>query len=158
MPLGVGELPELGAVNRIVLADVDVIRIFGNIEVTAIGNIAEGLVRRRGDCDSIRISGCLLKRPLGPLTGDYICGLSVLRHVHRDGSKLLVCAALQEQDFVIVRDVHELPEIFLGFLDDAVKNLAAMAHFHDGHAASAVIQHFFLCFLKNFHRQYSGAG
>ena len=67
-------------------------------------------------------------------------------------------SALKEQDFVIVRDVHELAKIFLGFLDNAVKDLASVAHFHYGHTASAVIEHFFLRFPENFFGQYCGAG
>ena len=65
-------------------------------------------------------------------------------------------AALQKQDFVIVRNIHQLAEILLSFLDDAVKDLSSVAHFHYGHSASAVIEHFFLCFFKNFLRQYCG--
>ena len=67
-------------------------------------------------------------------------------------------AALQEQDLVVVRNVHELAKILLGFLDDAVKDLASVAHFHYRHPASAVVEHLFLSFPENFLGQYCGTG
>ena len=67
-------------------------------------------------------------------------------------------SSLKEQDLVVIGNVHEFTKILLGFLDDAVKDLAPVAHFHYGHTASAVIEHFFLCFSEYFFRQYCGSG
>ena len=35
------------------------------------------------------------------------------------------------------------------------REITAMAHLHDGHAAAPVIEHLFRCFLKDFRRTYS---
>ena len=48
---------------------------------------------------------------------------------------------------VVIGDLHQFTKISLRLLDDTVKDLAAVAHFHNGHAASAVIQHFIRRFL-----------
>ena len=66
-------------------------------------------------------------------------------------------AALQEQDLVVVRNAEQVAEICLGFLDDAVKNLAAVAHFHNGHAASFIIEHLVGSFAKDFFGKHCGA-
>ena len=147
MSLCIGELPELGPVDRVVLADIDVIGIFRNVQVGAVGNIAEGLVLGRRDADSVRILLRFLVSPLGPLTRHDISRLAVLRKIHRNSGELLMGAALQEQDFVVVRDPHDLAQIRFRLFDDPVIDLAPVAHLHDGHSASAVIEHFFLCFF-----------
>ena len=158
MSLCIGQLPEFCSVDRIVLTDVDIVRVIGNIQIRAIGNIAECLVRRRRDRNCVNVSGRFLICSLGPLARNDISCLAVLVEIHRNRCELLMRAALQKQDFVVVGNVHELAKILLGFFDDSVKDLSSVAHFHNRHTASAVIEHFFLCFFKNFYRQYCGTG
>ena len=49
LALGVGKLLELGAVDGVVLTDVDVVGILGNGQIGAVGDVGEGLVGGGGD-------------------------------------------------------------------------------------------------------------
>ena len=157
LALGVGQLPELGAVNGVVFTDVDIVRVLVDGQVGAVGDIGEGLVggggHRVGGAVHFGLLPCLFR----PLAGDDVIGNPVFHQVHRHHGELLACAALHEQDLVIVGDSHEGAQISLRPIDDGLIGLGAVAHFHDGHAGSPVIQHFSGGFLQNALRQDCGA-
>ena len=59
-----------------------------------------------------------------------VCSGPRLGEVQGDGGKLLGGAALQEQDLVVVRDGHQLPQVRLSFLDDARELWAPASAMH----------------------------
>ena len=155
MALGIGKGMELGAVDGVVLADIDVIGILGNVQIGAVRDIGKGLVFGRSHLDSFTVFAGFLPCLLGPLARYDVGCLLILHQVHGNGCELGPCAALQEQDLVIVGDLKQVSQVSFGFLDDAVIDFAAMAHFHDRHAASAVVKHFVRSFLQNFNGKHS---
>ena len=120
MTLGIGEGLELGTVDGVVLADVYIVSVLGDIEVGAVGNVGEGLVCGGSHCNCVAVDLCFLISLLSPLTGDYVSCLLVLHEVHGDSRELLGSAALEEQYLVVIRNVHDVADILLGFLDDGV--------------------------------------
>jgi len=80
----------------------------------------------------------LLEGLVAPGAGDDIIdGVGGGTEVERDGGELGGGAALEEEDGIFRRDLEEGTEIGLGFFDDGLEFLAAVAHLHDAHAGSA---------------------
>ena len=158
MALGVGEIVPRDAVDGLVLADVDVIGVLGNVQIGAVGDIGVVLILGgSGDDDLADLLG-FLDGFLGPGTGLDVDGLAVLHEVHGDHGELQGGAALDEEDFIIVGDAHEIAQILLGFVDDLLENRGTMAHFHDAHAAAAVVHHFVADLLQHGFRHHRGTG
>ena len=157
LALGVGQLPELGAVDGVVFADVDIVRVLVNGQVGAVGDIGEGLVGGGGHSVGGAVHFGLLPGLFRPLAGDDVIGDFCFHQVHRHHGKLLAGAALHEQDFIVVGDSHEGAKVSLCLVDDGLIGFGAVAHFHDGHAGSPVVQHFGGGFLQNAFRQNRGA-
>ena len=129
--LGIGQLVELCTVNGIVLADIYVIRLFGNIKVAAVRNVAVGLVFRGSNGNGIAVLSGFLVGFLGPLSGDDI-GCDMIAHkVHGNCRKLGPGAALQEKHLIVVGNIEKIAKICFCFLDDSVEDLSAMAHLHN---------------------------
>ena len=156
LALGIGQGLELGAVNGVVLADVDVVGILGNGQVGAVGDVGEGSILGGSDGVGLAIELGFLPCLLGPLAGDDVVGNLVFHQVHGNHGELLVGAALEEQDLVVIGNVHQLPQVSLGLVDDALVGLGTVAHFHDGHAGALVIEHLGGNFSQNFLRQNGG--
>ena len=142
LALGVGQGVEFGAINCVVLADIDIIRVLADGQVRAVGNIGKGLVGggRHGVGLTVHLS--LLISLLGPLTGDDIVGNLILHQVHGNHGELLGSAALQKQNLIVVGNAHQGTKVGFRFIDDGLVGLGAVAHFHDGHTGSPVVQHF----------------
>ena len=157
-PLGVGQLPELGAVDGIVLADVDIVRVLADGKIGAVGDVGEGLVRGGSHSVGLTEELGLLPGFLRPLAGDDVVRHLVLHEVHGNHGKLLGRAALHEQHLVIVGNAHQGAQVSLGLVNDGLVGLGAVAHFHDGHTGSPVIQHFIGGFPENLLRQHRRAG
>ena len=153
MALGVGQLMELCSVNGIVLTDIDIVRFFRDIEIGAVRNVAEGLVFGRSDCYGITVFSGFLISLLGPLAGNDIGCHMVAHEVHGNRRKLCPGAALQEQYLIVVRNVQDITKILFRLFDDAVVNLAAVAHLHDRHAAASVVEHFIGRLAEDFLRE-----
>ena len=134
-----------GAVDGVVLADVDVIGIRADGQVGAVGDVGEGLVGGAGDRLGVDEACGLLIGLLGPLACDDVVGLArgprQGAEVQRNGGELLGCAALQEQDLVIPGYSGKGAEIGLGLVEDGLEDGGAMAHLHDGLAGAPVIGH-----------------
>ena len=82
---------------------------------------------------------------LRPVAGHHaVHALEAVGQVHHDLVELRRCTALQEQDFVIGRDAHELAQILFGVVQDAGEHVGAVAHRHHGKAGAVVIEHFAL--------------
>ena len=69
--------------------------------------------------------------PLGPLAGDNVISHALLHQVHGDHGKLLMGAALQEQNLIVIRDIQQIPQICLGLVENVLVSLGAVAHLHD---------------------------
>ena len=85
---------ELGAVDGVVFADVNIVRILADGQIGTVGNVGKGLVggRRHGVCLAVllRFLPCFLC----PLAGDDIVGDPVFHQVHGNHGELLGSAAL----------------------------------------------------------------
>ena len=156
--LGVGQLVPRDAVDGLVLADVDVVGILGDLEVGAVGHVGVVLVLAgRGDDDLADLLR-FLDGLLGPCAGLDVDGLAVLHQVHRDHGELERRAALDEQDLVVVGDAHEVAQILLSLVDDLLEDRGAVRHFHDAHAAAAVVHHLVPDLFQNGFRHHGRAG
>ena len=109
------------AVDGLVLADVDVVGVFSELELVDIGDIGEVAVLAR--CHAARITEqlCLLESLLRPRAGNDVVGLAVQHQVHGDGRKLLGRAALQEEHLVVVGNAHQIAQVGFGLFDDALE-------------------------------------
>ena len=158
MTLGVGQLFPRHAVDGFVLADVDIVGVFRNVQIGAVGNVGVVLVLGgRGDddlADLLRLGDCLL----GPCAGLNVDSLAVLHEVHRNHGELQRCAALNEQNFIVVGDTHQIAQILLGFVNDLLEHGGAMRHLHDAHTAAAVVHHLVADFLQNRLRHHGRTG
>ena len=147
-----------GAVNGLILADVDVVGVVGNIEIGAVGNVAVVLILGGGGHDEFAVLFSLGNGLLGPSAGLDVHGLAVLHQIPCHSGELQGGAALDEQNLVIVGNVHQITQIGLGLVDDLLKDLGTMAHLHDAHTAATVVHHFVADLLQNGFRHHSGAG
>ena len=86
---------------------------------------------------------------LGPGAGLHIAGHAVLHQVHGDHGELQRGAALDEEHLVVVGDVHQVPQVLLGLVDDLLIDLGAVAHLHDAHPGAPVVHHLVPDLLQN---------
>ena len=149
----IGQGMELGAVNGIVLADIDVITLFTDGQIGTIRDIGKVLVRGGGKRIGLTKELGLLPGFLGELAGDDVVRNAVAHQVHGHHGKLLAGAALQKEHLVVFRDAHQGAQILLCLVNNLLIGLGTMAHFHNGHAGSLVIQHFCGSFPQNLFRQ-----
>ena len=158
MALGVGQLVPSGAVDGLVFADVDIIAVVGDVQIAAIGDVGEVLILGGGDDVHLAEFLGLGNGLLGPCAGFHIAGLTVLHEVHGHHGELHGAAALNEQDLVVVRDVHQLAQVGLGLVGDLLEHLGAVAHLHDAHTAATVVHHLVPDLLQHGLRHHSGTG
>ena len=92
--LGIRQRMIFGAVNRIVLTDIDIIHIICYWKIGAIGNIGESLIRRGRQFHGFPVNLCLRKSLLCPLPGQNITRLAVLHQIHGHRREQKACAAL----------------------------------------------------------------
>ena len=141
----------LGAVNGVVGAIVKISRIGPHRQ--CIGNIAVVCVLGRTCHRRITVALSLFPRGGGKVAGEGIICLSGQTHqVQRDGGKLGGCTALQEQNLVVLRNLHNRTKFRLGFVKNLGVNFGTVAHFHNGHATAAVIEHFLCGTFQNRNR------
>ena len=156
--LGVGELLPGHTVDGLILADVDIVGILGNVKIGAVGDVAVVLVLGGSGDDDLAVLLGLGNGLLGPCAGLDVDGLAVLHQIPRHSRELQRSAALNEQDLVVVGNAHQVAQVSLGLVDDLLENLGAVTHFHDAHAAAAVVHHLVTDFLQHGLRHHSGTG
>ena len=144
--------------NGLVLADVHIVCVFGNVQIIAVGDVAEVAVFAGGHHVYVTVLFRFGNRFLGPRAGLHIAGHAVFHQVHGDHGELKCCAALDEQHFVVVRDVHQVPQILLGLVDDLLEDRGAVAHLHDAHSGAPVVHHFVPDLLQDRFRHGGGTG
>ena len=81
LSLSVRRLMEDRAVNRIVFAEIEIVRIRPNRQIRAVRDIAVNLILARRDSAHIAVERCLLHGFLGPLSGDNVLRLAVFHEV-----------------------------------------------------------------------------
>ena len=92
-----------------------------------------------------------------PSAGDDVIRHAVLHQVHGDHGELQGSAALDEKDLIVVGDVHQLPQVRFSLVHDGLKDLGAVAHFHDAHAGTFVVEHLGGDLLQHRFGQHAGA-
>ena len=156
---GIGQLLEHGAVDRVVHADVEVVRVGAELIFVERRDAAEVVVLRGGDGLAVAEAAGLLVGLRRKLAGEHVVGLAALRHqVERDHRELRGSAALQEENLIVIGNLHHLAQKLLRALDDAVVDLRSVRHLHDGLSAALVIEHFRRSFSEDALRQHRGAG
>ena len=158
LPLGVGEAEIGGAVDSLVFADIDIVRVLRNVQIGAVRDIGEVLVGGGGHDFDLAVFLCLGDGLLGPGAGFHIASDPVFHQVHGHHGELDRAAALDEKDLVVVGNAHELAEIRLRLVPNLLEHLAPVAHLHDAHAAPAVVHHLGGDLLQHGLRHHGGAG
>ena len=80
-------------------------------------NIFDRTVERNGLKETAHRLG---KGLLGPCAGFDIDRLAILHQIHRDHGKLQRCAALNEEDLIVIGDPHQITQILLSLVDDGL--------------------------------------
>ena len=114
---------ELGSVDGVVFADIDIIRILVDGKAFQIRNIAVGLVLGGGDDVHLTIALRLFCGLFRPLSRDDIIRLALFHEVHGHRRKLLAGTSLEKQHLVIVRYGQKLPKVRLRLVYDALEYL-----------------------------------
>ena len=140
MALGVGQLVPGGAVDGLVFADVDIVAVVGDVQIAAIGDVGEVLILGGGDDVHLAEFLGLGNGLLGPCAGFDIDRLAILHQIHRDHGKLQRCAALNEENLIVIGDPHQITQILLSLVDDGLENLRTVRHLHNAHTGAAVVQ------------------
>ena len=157
MTLGIGQLVPGHAVDGLVFADVHIVRVLRDIQIVTIRDIAEIAVLAGGGHVDFAILFGLGDGLLGPGSGLHVAGHAVLHQVHGDHGELEGCAALDEQDLVVVGDAHQVTQVLLGFVDDLLVDRGAVAHFHNGHTRAVVIDQMLAHPIEHFGRKRPGS-
>ena len=91
-----------------------------------------------------------------PGTGSQIIGRTTIQNIHRNLRKLECGTALQKQDGIVFRDIHELAQIGNDLLIDTRVDLATVTHFHHTTTGTVPVGQFFPHLLQ--HSQRNGGG
>ena len=158
LTLGVGQLLEGGAVNGFVFADVNIVCVFPDGKVAAIGQVGVVAILGTGDALNITVFLGFLESLIRPCAGDDVVSHAILHQIHGDHGKLQCCATLDEQNLIVVGDVHQLAQISFSVVVNFLEDLRAVGHFHDAHTAATVVHHFITNFFENGNGHSGGAG
>ena len=143
--------------NRLVFADVNIIRILTDGKIGTIGDVA--VIAILAGCNKVDLAVflCFVICLFGPVAGYDIVSNAVFHKVHGQHCKLKRCTALNEHDLVVIGNVHKVAQILLGFVDDLLENLGPVAHLHDAHAAAFIVEKVVAHALKNLNGEDGGA-
>ena len=158
LALRVRQLLPRRAVDSLVLADIDIIRILFDRQIGAVGNVSiVAVLGGSGDIDLavfLRLGNGLL----GPCAGFDIDRLAILHQIHRDHGKLQRCAALNEENLIVIGDPHQITQILLSLVDDGLENLRTVRHLHNAHTGAAVVQQLVADLFQHRNRHGRGTG
>ena len=154
--VGFGQKVVARAENGIVRAHMEILRVGAYIELA--GNIGEVFVLAACRDVYVAEAGGLFVGFGGEIARQHIIGFVVFaEQVQRNCGKLLACAALNEQNVIIVGHVEQFSQAGLDFVVDCFKSLGAVAHFRYAHAGVCIVEHIALDFLQHFERKSGGA-
>ena len=88
---------------------------------------------------------------------DVVCGM-IFHEVEGEHRELEVRTALKEEDFVALGHSQQVAEVLFGLGEDIFEHFGAVAHFHYGHTAASVVEHFPGGFLQDLFGQHGGTG
>ena len=136
----------------------DIICVGTDVFTGDLRNISEVLILGGGDGLDVAVLLCFVECLLGELTGNDVISLAgAVQKVQRNGCELGGSAALQEEDLVVVRDVHQGAELCLCISDNCFINRRSMAHLHNGHAGIPIADQLGGSLFKNGNGQHGGA-
>ena len=69
-----------------------------------------------------------------------------------------IATALNEHYLVVIGDIHELTEVCFSLINDLLEDLGPMAHLHNAHSGTLVIEKVVTNALKNLFGEDGGAG
>ncbi|MPM21367.1 hypothetical protein SDC9_67811 [bioreactor metagenome] len=140
--------------NGFVFADINIVRVVVDRQIASVRNVRKILILAGCNYVDLAVLCGFFRRFLRPGAGDDIVRNAVLHEIHRNHGKLQRCSALNEEHFVIVRNVHQFAKIRFRFVYDGLVNLGTVRHFHDAHTAAMIVQHLSGDFLQhlNGHR------
>ena len=119
---GIRNIREFGAVNRVVIADVHIVRIRSEIFSADFRDVAVGVLLGAGNTFDVAEFAGFLVRLLRPLPGyNVVCLFGFSQQIERNHGELQCTAALQEQDFVVIRNVHQFTQIRLGVFNNRLE-------------------------------------
>ena len=117
----IGQFFVYSTVDGIVHTDIYVISVIIDGQIGTIRNIRKCLIFRRSNLYSLAVFGSLLISFLCPLTGNDVVSNFIFHQIHGNHGKLQGCAALKEQYFIIIRNMHQIAQICFRFFDDIVE-------------------------------------
>ena len=141
---GLGQLVVLGAKDRVVLADVDVVvaRGLGQLaHARHLGDAVEARVLARGERVYLSVLARLALGLGGEVARDEVAGPSAFHEVHGDAGELQRGASLQEQHAVVARDVRDAAQRCLRVVEDLLVGARSVAHLQHAHATAVVVEH-----------------
>ena len=110
----------LGAEDRVVGADIEVIRLRIEVKLLLLRNPSE-VIRLRGCSDmDLAVLLCFLIGTACEIAGDRVVRLAGDHQVERDCGELHGCTALHEQDLIVVWNIHNAAECILRTVDDII--------------------------------------
>ena len=154
-----GDILPLGALDGVVGTIVQVGGVGVQGQLVLAGDIGPLAVLRGAGHVGLAVLLGFLVGVVCEVAGADIVGLAgAADQVHGDHCKLHGCAALEEEHLVALGHAHELAELLLGLVEDALVNLGAVAHLHDGHAGALVVGDLSACAVQHFQRKHGRAG
>ena len=158
LALGVGQRVVGGAVDGLIFADVDVIGVVRDVQIGAVGEIGEVLIGGGGNDLDFTVSLGFGNGLFAPSAGLHIAGHAIFHQVHGNHGKLHRTAALNKEHLIVIRNVHQRPQIGFCLRQNFLKHRGAVAHLHDAHATAVIVQHFGGDLLQNGLRHHSRSG
>ena len=158
---GVGQGGEAGAVDGVVLADIEVIGVGPERGLVPVGDVGVAVLAGGGHHLDVAVALGFLDGQVGEVAGVDVVGLAALvggEQVQGHLGKLHGGAALQEEHLVVVRNGHQGAQVRLGLLNDVLEHLGAMAHLRNAHASIAVADEILLRLFQHGKGQGGGAG
>ena len=158
LALGIGQIVPGGAVDGLIFADVDVIGVVRDVQIGAVGEVGEVLIGGGGDDFDLAVPLGLGNGLFAPGAGLHIAGHAVFHQVHGHHGKLHCTAALNEEHLIVIRNVHQRPQIGFCLRQDLLEHRGTVAHLHNAHTAAVIVQHFGGDLLQNGLRHHSRSG
>ena len=137
-----------GAVDRVVLGDVQVVRVIVVLDRVHVRHVGVNVVPAGSHHVHFAVALAFLRRQMGEVAAVDVVSLFVHHQVQRYSRELLGRAALQEYHVIILADIHQFPYIRHGLIINIGIHLAAVTHLHHGHTRIAVADQIFLCFFQ----------
>ena len=155
---GFGDVLPLRAIDGVICAVIKVACLRIQLQFTLGGNIGVVPVGRGGGQIDLAVLLSFFVSDVGKVAGHRIVRFACLAdQVHGDGGELGGSAALEEQDLIILRNIHQTAEPLLGLVKNVLEYLGAMTHLHDGHPTAVVIGDLGTCFLQHLQRKHGRA-